>query len=118
MFIFNFSQLLIFRKSSQERIGKAHRPWINYYVFVRETLLDLGKKKKKSSTTLPLMKHFVGRHCVKMSLDMTRPSQHNTFEPASVPVMSLIPPKELSMRVAKRTSGPLTLYGKTQRQKC
>lgn len=47
MFIFNFSQLLIFRKSSQERIGKAHRPWINYYVFVRETLLDLGKKKKK-----------------------------------------------------------------------
>lgn len=44
MFIFNFPPVFIFRKSSQDRKGKAYSPGINQYVFIREILLDFGGK--------------------------------------------------------------------------
>lgn len=50
------------------------------------------------------MKHFVGRRFIKISLNLVRPSHNNKLEPASVPVMSSIPPKELSLWVASNTS--------------
>ena len=62
MFIFYFFHIFVFRKSSQDSLGKVPSLVISKDLFLRE-ILDLY-----NDNTLPLVKHFGGRD-FKVSLD-------------------------------------------------